>query len=133
VPTDYWFIHSQDGGATWTENRLTPTSFDIEAAPVSRGYFLGDYEGLTTSGTTFHAVFVQANSGNTAHGRLLRNDHDGVSQPPFGTTAPPRRRGIGCTRQRGRDAAEPGRGRPSRKGKVETDGSAIEGRSSCPR
>jgi hypothetical protein len=66
VPTDYWFIHSADGGGTWSEQHVAG-SFDIETAPVARGYFLGDYEGLATSGTTFHAVFVGTNSGNLAN------------------------------------------------------------------
>jgi hypothetical protein len=39
---------------------LTPVSFDIEQAPVARGYFLGDYEGLTSAGATFMPFFVQA-------------------------------------------------------------------------
>jgi hypothetical protein len=42
LPTDYWFLHSHDGGTTWTETRVTPTSFDHELAPIARGYFLGD-------------------------------------------------------------------------------------------
>lgn len=58
--TDAFIVHSHDGGATWTENRLTPASFDIEQAPVSRGYFLGDYEGLTSAGSTFMPFFTQA-------------------------------------------------------------------------
>ncbi len=58
--TDEFMVHSHDGGATWAENRLTPVSFDIEQAPVSRGYFLGDYEGLTSAGATFMPFFIQA-------------------------------------------------------------------------
>jgi hypothetical protein len=58
--TDAFIVHSHDGGATWAENRLTPTSFDIEQAPVARGYFLGDYEGLTSAGATFMPFFTQA-------------------------------------------------------------------------
>jgi hypothetical protein len=58
--TDAFIVHSHDGGATWTENRLTPTSFDIEQAPVARGYFLGDYEGLTSAASTFMPFFTQA-------------------------------------------------------------------------
>jgi hypothetical protein len=57
---DAFLAHSHDGGSTWTENRLTPTSFDIEQAPFSRGYFLGDYEGLTSAGSTFMPFFTQA-------------------------------------------------------------------------
>ena len=61
VETDFWFQVSSDGGATWSQTRLTPTSFDITTAPVapaSRGYFLGDYEGLSSFGSTFHNLFV---------------------------------------------------------------------------
>ena len=66
MPTDYWFIASPNGGATWSEQHVAG-SFDIETAPISRGYFLGDYEGLAAAGTLFHAVYVAANSGNTAN------------------------------------------------------------------
>ena len=61
VATDFWFDVSSNGGATWTESRMTATSFDIATAPVapaSRGYFLGDYEGLTSSGSTFYNLYV---------------------------------------------------------------------------
>jgi hypothetical protein len=58
--TDAFLAHSHNGGATWAENRLTPTSFDIEQAPVARGYFIGDYEGLTSAGSTFMPFFSTA-------------------------------------------------------------------------
>lgn len=51
--TDAFLAHSHDGGAT-------PTSFDIEQAPVARGFFLGDYVGLASSGSTFVPFFTQA-------------------------------------------------------------------------
>jgi Neuraminidase (sialidase) len=57
VPTDAWFVHSHDGGATWTEQHVAGP-FDIEKAPVAGGYFLGDYEGLATSANDFIAFFV---------------------------------------------------------------------------
>jgi hypothetical protein len=66
VPTDYWFIGSSNGGTTWSEQHVAGP-FDIESAPISRGYFLGDYEGLAAAGTAFHAVYVAANTGNTAN------------------------------------------------------------------
>jgi Neuraminidase (sialidase) len=66
LPTDYWLAHSHDGGATWTENHIAGP-FDIETAPVARGYFLGDYEGLAHIGNTFLPFFVQANTGNTTN------------------------------------------------------------------
>jgi hypothetical protein len=66
VPTDAWFAHSHDSGATWSEQHVSG-SFDIETAPVARGYFLGDYEGLATVGNDFLTFFVQTNSGNFAN------------------------------------------------------------------
>ena len=54
LETDVWFTRSTNGGRTWSEERLTPTSFDMRTAPVARGYFTGDYEGLAALGTTFY-------------------------------------------------------------------------------
>jgi hypothetical protein len=65
--TDHWIIASADGGATWAEQRLTATSFDIETAPVAGGYFLGDYDGLATMGNDFAAFASYANTGNVAN------------------------------------------------------------------
>jgi hypothetical protein len=62
LDTDYFMSMSTDGGATWAESRITPASFDDTLAPVARGYFLGDYQGLANDGTTFKAFFVQTNS-----------------------------------------------------------------------
>jgi BNR repeat-like domain len=68
LPTDYFLVQSQTPSdpRSWaeTETRVTSTSFDMETAPVARGYFLGDYEGLTSIGSTFVPVFVQTNTGN---------------------------------------------------------------------
>jgi hypothetical protein len=46
----------------WTERRLTPSSFDLRAAPNSEGLFLGGYEGLASAGDEFLSVFAQSNS-----------------------------------------------------------------------
>ena len=59
LPTDYWFLHSHDGGATWTEARITGTSFDLRKAPNARGLFLGDYEGLDVQNGAFVSAFAQ--------------------------------------------------------------------------
>ena len=78
VPTDYWIVHCHASQTTtctspgdWgNEARLTATSFDVEQAPAARGpfgYFLGDYEGLTSIGSTFLPVFVAVNNGNTGN------------------------------------------------------------------
>jgi hypothetical protein len=57
--TDYWLAWSDDGGATWRENRLAPT-FDLDNAPFADGYFLGDYQGLASRGAVFVPFFVKA-------------------------------------------------------------------------
>jgi hypothetical protein len=57
LPTDYWFLHSHDGGATWTETRVTAQSFDHKLAPFARGLFLGDYAGLVARGGTFLTAY----------------------------------------------------------------------------
>ena len=60
--TDYFVADSTDGGSTWSEAGVTPSSFDDTFAPISRGYFLGDYQSLTNDGTYFKAFFVHTNS-----------------------------------------------------------------------
>jgi hypothetical protein len=57
LPTDVWFLHSHNRGTTWSETRVTPTSFDFNRAPVARGLFLGDYMGLAARGTQFVSAY----------------------------------------------------------------------------
>ncbi|MEA2635688.1 MAG: hypothetical protein QOH92_2455 [Chloroflexota bacterium] len=66
LPTDYFATYSTDGGATFgNEQRITVTSFDSRTAPVARGFFLGDYEGLQPTGSGFQSVFVKTNCNAT--------------------------------------------------------------------
>lgn len=69
MPTDYWAkvaSVSSDGSLSFgPEQRLTTNSFDVMSAPVARGFFLGDYEGLQPSGSGFEAVFVKTNCNAT--------------------------------------------------------------------
>ncbi len=67
LPTDYWLAVSTDGGKSFGNEAHVAGSFDMLTAPNARGYFVGDYEGLASVGTTFRPLFVQANSGNTAN------------------------------------------------------------------
>lgn len=68
LDTDYWATASRDDGATFTgRERITRQSFDMRSAPFANGYFVGDYEGLTSVGRSFLPVFVTANDGNTAN------------------------------------------------------------------
>jgi len=70
LETDHFFVHCHPttpttctNPANWTEEQITTASFNLRFAPVARGYFLGDYVGLThTSGGAFLAFFGQSNS-----------------------------------------------------------------------
>ena len=63
--TDYWIRTSSNGGSTWTTQQVTPTSFDMKKAPIARGYFVGDYEGLDHSANDFKVFFVQTHNDDT--------------------------------------------------------------------
>ena len=66
LPTDYWFRTVTSTLSLGPETHITGP-FDMLTAPFADGFFVGDYEGLTAVGTTFHPFFVAANSGNTAN------------------------------------------------------------------
>jgi hypothetical protein len=61
--TNVWLTRSEDGGQTWHEVGVAGP-FDMLTAPFARGFFVGDYEGLSPDLMPF---FVQANSGNLAN------------------------------------------------------------------
>jgi hypothetical protein len=65
--TDFWISRSSDG-LNWTETRIA-SAFDLDIAPNAGGYFLGDYTGLVSAGTTFIAFYART-TGNAAN----RND-----------------------------------------------------------
>jgi hypothetical protein len=46
LTTDTWILRSENGGETWTEERVGSASFDMTRAPDALGYFVGDYAGL---------------------------------------------------------------------------------------
>ena len=67
--------------ASWAaggETRLsTSGSFDYTTAPDAAGFFLGDYDGLTSSGTTFKALFAMSRPIATAGKSDLFSDSAG--------------------------------------------------------
>jgi hypothetical protein len=65
LPTELILARSPDG-TRWTEHRISPT-FDLATAPVARGYFLGDYQGLASADNVFVPVYVRTNSGDAAN------------------------------------------------------------------
>jgi hypothetical protein len=64
-PTEFWLATSRDGVA-WRETRLAG-NFDLLNAPNASGLFLGDYQGLTGSGSTFVALYARVNNGDAAN------------------------------------------------------------------
>ena len=61
LPTDQWFVHCHPttdctNPANWAESHVFGP-FDLENAATAGGYFLGDYEGMTTIGTNFMPFF----------------------------------------------------------------------------
>src|SRR6266702_1583830 len=67
LPTDYWSVTSTNHGASFGNETHIAGSFDMLRAPFASGFFVGDYESLGTSATSFQPFFVQANSGNTSN------------------------------------------------------------------
>lgn len=68
LDTQYWVTKSTDGGRTWSpREEVTDGPFDMRSAPVARGFFTGDYEGLESAGTTFVPLVSIANTGNRAN------------------------------------------------------------------
>lgn len=62
LPTDYWLVHCHGACASaagWSESKVAGP-FDEEQAADAGGYFVGDYEGLVTIGTSFGPFFGQA-------------------------------------------------------------------------
>ena len=74
LPTDYWMVHCHpsstrdcsNSGDYGQETRLTDAPFDMEKAPVARGYFVGDYEGLANDGNDFTPFFSQTHGTDPA-------------------------------------------------------------------
>ncbi len=64
LPTDYWFTSCTAGctsSTSWTETHVDG-SFNMENAPVARGYFLGDYQGIATAENDFGLLFARSGS-----------------------------------------------------------------------
>jgi hypothetical protein len=85
--TDYFIAVNPNPGSNptnWSETQLTTTSFNLEnAAPTSRGYFLGDYQGLAAAGNNFYALFAQAGSSTSDPSNIWFRD-----PPPAAEIAP---------------------------------------------
>ena len=84
LETDTWFTRSTDGGLTWSEERVTPTSFDMRTAPDARGYFTGDYEGLTALGSDSWSLVSESRGSTDTWSTRLTSAFAGPSYTPAG-------------------------------------------------
>jgi hypothetical protein len=66
LPTDYWITYSTNHGASFDGEQHITGPFNMLAAAFARGYFVGDYEALTSSGTSFIPVFGRTNCADTS-------------------------------------------------------------------
>jgi hypothetical protein len=68
--TDYWSIVRDPGSTDWAETHISGP-FDHRTSAVARGFFLGDYAGLSAADNSdvFHAVFGQATGRETGDPR----------------------------------------------------------------
>ena len=82
LSTDVWLARSGNAGATWAEVRVNE-AFDMTAAPVANGLFVGDYQGLLSANGRFVPFYARANVGD------LDNRTDVVAAPLATTGAPP--------------------------------------------
>jgi hypothetical protein len=66
--TDYWSIARDPGEEDWAESHIS-CPFDQRNAAVARGFFLGDYAGLSAADDSdvFHAVFGQSTGSPPDH------------------------------------------------------------------
>ena len=63
---DAYYSFSADGGATWTETRLTPNSWDSFDDGLNRtDQFIGDYLGLSVAGNRVYPAYLDTSSGDT--------------------------------------------------------------------
>jgi hypothetical protein len=56
----WWFVHSDNGGRTWHEQRLSRPSDFYSAPNTFVGHFIGDYFGLQPAGRDFIAAITVA-------------------------------------------------------------------------
>jgi len=75
---DEYFAFSRNGGLNFLPAvRLSKTSWNTSFAAISRGFFLGDYQGLVAGKSAFHPLFVAT---------LQKSPRTGNPQPDVFTT-----------------------------------------------
>ena len=64
LPIIYKLAQSKDG-VHWSGSEIN-SPFDLRKAPVAGGYFLGDYQGLSSNGNAFAALYGRTTTSNSA-------------------------------------------------------------------
>ena len=64
LPTVYKLAQSRDG-IHWNDSEIN-SAFDLRRAPVAGGFFLGDYQGLTSVGNAFVALYGRTTAATAA-------------------------------------------------------------------
>jgi hypothetical protein len=87
--SDYWLAFAPapaTNPGTWSEVRLTNTSFNLEQAPTrfAGDFLLGDYEGLAAAGKAFVAVWGMPDGSGTGQESIFFRD-----PPPAESDASP--------------------------------------------
>jgi hypothetical protein len=94
--TDYWLAFTPPpatNSSTWSEVRLTNTSFNVEQAPNNPA-FLGDYEGLAAAGNDFVAVWGMPDGSATPQEsvffrRAINSPSSAIAAPSASASAAP--------------------------------------------
>lgn len=97
LPTAYKLVQSRDG-SHWSVSEING-AFDLRTAPVAGGYFLGDYQALSSTGNAFAALYGRTSANNLATDRTeivfasvadgsLKRALPGMGQSYVAATAP---------------------------------------------
>jgi hypothetical protein len=84
LPTDYWiktFLPAQvvSGGIDTTVSDTHDAGpFNMLAAPFASGFFVGDYEGMTAVGTSFHTFLSQVNCSDFSCAQTLTSNRTDI-------------------------------------------------------
>jgi hypothetical protein len=70
--TAHWIRISTDRGAHFGADEQLGNTFDIRKAPYALGYFIGDYDGLASTGNAFKPFWTSTEG--SAAGKPVLND-----------------------------------------------------------
>jgi hypothetical protein len=63
LDAEFWFVGGSPGGTRFQAPMRVAGPFNLLTAPWARGFFLGDYEGLASTGSGFVSLFAASHEG----------------------------------------------------------------------